>query len=143
MLHLPKPYLRHRWINYRQREQVQMSSRYGIDDLWIMGRYSWSLDNVQISHGYPMDNPTRYLPCICSISTLYPAVIHTYTVQEHRLDVTCEINPSGINQVFNVARSERQKLHVEPGCLKCEASHPVGIHTIHMHACFANAVPLR
>ena len=30
-----------------------------------------------------MDNPTHYLPCIHGISTLNPAVIHTYTVQEH------------------------------------------------------------
>ena len=50
-----------------------------------MDRYSWSLGNVQIKHGYPVDNPTQYLPSIHGISTQYPAVIHTYTVQEHPL----------------------------------------------------------
>ena len=71
VLHLPKPW----WINYRQGEQVQMLSRYGVDDLWIMGRHSWSLDNVQMWHGYHVDNPTRYLPCIHGISALYPRYI--------------------------------------------------------------------
>ena len=49
-----------------------------------MDKYSWNLGNVQIKHGYPVDNPTQYLPSIHGISTQYPAVIHTYTVQEHR-----------------------------------------------------------
>ena len=31
-----------------------------------------------------MDNPMHYLPYTHGISTLNPAVIHTYTVKEHR-----------------------------------------------------------
>ena len=71
-------------ITQTQGEQAQMLSRYGVNDLWIMGRYSWSLDNAQMQHGYPVDNPTQYLPSIHGISTLNPAIIHTYTVQEHQ-----------------------------------------------------------
>ena len=61
-----------------------MLSRYGVDDLRIMGRYSWGLDNVQIYHGYPMDIFTLYLHFIHGMSNLYPAIIHTPILQEHR-----------------------------------------------------------
>ena len=59
-----------------------MLSRYGVDDLQIMGR-DRGLDNVQIYHGYPMDIFTLYLHFIHGMSNLYPAIIHTPILQEH------------------------------------------------------------
>ena len=60
-----------------------MISRYVLDVLRIMGRYSRRVDKVQILCVHPVDMSTKYMHCIHSISTLYQAVIHTPFPEEH------------------------------------------------------------
>ena len=60
-----------------------MISRYVLDVLRILGRYSRRVVKVQILCVHPVDMYTIYIHCIPGISTPYPTVIHTPFPEEH------------------------------------------------------------